>query len=362
MGIFSALAAEHFRQIIGASLAPQDFRQDVFPQDPDASRLYFQGLSDLRVFNAAMARDALQNAAQKEDSSPLIHSALSQAWSMLRENEKAKDEANAAVVRLPKGFPSAFDVPIRAEADEMNDKWDAAIELYKSLYNSYPERLDYGLKLASSQRNGTRPEDATVTLNDLAKLPKPLGDDSRILIERSRVLMDISDYRGSIQAAEAAARVAKQHKLQLVQANADLQLCYAYEQAGDVNAAQASCVEAQQMFIAARDNVTAGVALNDVATWLTDRGRFDEASKDYDAVISIHTAAGDQKDLSGALINRARVFTYQSRVAQAEEDLHRAIAIARSIGDKEDEATALIILATISQYKGSTSDASRQAG
>jgi tetratricopeptide (TPR) repeat protein len=365
VGIFSALAADHFRSLINTkintSLAAQDFGKDVFPLDPDASRLYFQGLADMRVFNAAQARDDVQEALHKEDSSPVIHSALSQAWSMLREDEKAKEQANAAVSRLPKGFPQDFDMSIRAGADEANENWDAAIELYKSLYNSHPERLDFGLKLAGAQRKGTKTQDAMTTLKGLAKLPKPLGNDPRILIEKSRLLMDTSDYRGSIQAAEAAETVAKQQKLQEVEATADLQLCYAYEQAGDVNAAQSSCIEAQQMFIAARNDVTAGVALNDIATWLTDRGRYEEAITDYDKVISIHDKAHDQLDLSGALINRGRVFAYQSRPAQAAADLQRAIGIARQIDDKEDEATALINLAWVSQYQGNTSEAAKQA-
>ena len=65
VGDFAKLAAEDFRQKIGTpGLVPQDLT-NVFPQDPDASRLYFQGLADMRVYNAAQARDELLAAAHQ---------------------------------------------------------------------------------------------------------------------------------------------------------------------------------------------------------------------------------------------------------------------------------------------------------
>jgi tetratricopeptide (TPR) repeat protein len=351
MGISAELAADKFRKTIGdASLVPQDFSK-VFPQDPDASRLYFEGVNNLRIFNAAKARDVLQDAVRKENSNPLIHSALAQAWSKLRRDKEAREEANAAVAAASQ-LPIEFNTGIQAAAAEMNKQWEKAVSLYQLLYKSYPERLDYGLDFASVQRRATKLPEAMATLNNLAKLPKPLGDDPRILIEKSRVLSDTSDYRGSVQAAEAAREAAKKKNFLLMQAYADFQLCYAYQQTGDVNAAQTSCIDAQQKFIASKDDVTANVVLNHIATWLTERQRYGEAIKDYDIVVSINDTAHDQKDLAGALINRARVFTYQNSFAPAVEDLNRAIKIAEAIDDKANEAIALIILASISQRHG----------
>ncbi len=358
--IFSAQVADRFRHDIAGSLAPQDFR-GIYPQDPEASRLYFEGLSEMRAFNASKAEESLQQAAAKEDTSPLIHAALSQAWSMLRYDQKAADEANAAVARLPKSFPLEFDSVIRAGAAEMNKQWPTAVSLYASLHNSYPERLDFGLKLASVQTEASTPKTALSTLDGLAKLPKPLGQDPRILIEKSRALMALSDYSGSIKAAEAASQTAKQKKFPVMEANADLQLCWAYQKTGDIDKARSACDQAQQTFRAFHDDVSAAVALNDIATWLTDRHRYADAEQAYDQVVSVHRNAHDQKDLAGALINRARVAILDGHPEQAVPDLARAVETAGKIQDKYDQAIALVHLAEISRENGKIEDMATQA-
>jgi tetratricopeptide (TPR) repeat protein len=364
MGEFAELAADHFRKIINATnLVPQDFG-DVFPRDRKASALYFEGVGDMRSFNAAKARDALQTAARNEDSSPMIHAALAQAWSMLREDAKAKDEANLARSLLPGDFPLEYGVLIQADAAEMNQQWDTALGFYTSLYKSSPERLDYGLKVASVQIKASQLGPALATLRGLADLPRPLGQDPRIHIEQSKALIAHADFRGGIQAADTARTMAKEKKLLVIQANADLQLCWAYQRAGEIDKASSACNEAQQTFRTFNDDVSAAVALNDIATWLTERDDryYDEAKHDYDEVIAIHENAHDQKDLAGALINRAKVSILQGHLTEAETDLKRARDIARSIpDDTDDEAIALINLANISRQRGQMEDVVKQA-
>ena len=359
--IFSAQAAERFRHTLaGGTLVPQDFRQ-VYPQDPDASRLYFEGLSELGTFNAEEALQSLQQAVGKEGSNPLIHWALAQTWSMLRHDQKAAAEANAAVSHLPKGFPLQFDSIIRAGAAEMNKQWQVALPLYASLWNSYPERLDFGLKLASVQTEASMPGAALTTLKTLAALPRPLGQDPRILIEESRALSALANYPGSIAAAEAALQAAKDRRFPVIGANANLQLCRAYQKAGNIDKAKNACEEAEQMFRAGRDDVSAAVALNGLATWLTDRQQYAAARQDYDKVVAIHEAAHNQKDLAGALINRARLATYENKPEEAKPDLRRAIEIAKPIEDKYDQAIAWVILAEISREGGDMDSALTQA-
>lgn len=361
IGNFAKLAAEEFREKIGnVGLVPQDLTK-VFPQDPDASRLYFQGLADMRVYNAAKARDELLDAAQKEDSSSMIHSALSQAWSMLRQDEKAKQEANLALSHLPDPFPLEYRTEIRASAAEMNKQWDLALPDYEDLSKSNPERLDLGLKFAFVQREAQQSDKELATLTLLSKLGPPLGKDPRISIEKARALIALSNFQGGIDAAESALAAANQKNFPVMQANANLQLCWAYLKVGKVDKASTSCDNAQQTFRSVKDFGSAAVALNGVANWLTETQRYKEARDAYDKVVAVQETAQDPLDLAGALLNRAKVSDLLEDLSPAETDLNRAIVVARSIQDTSDQARALDNLSVISQERGNMEAALKQA-
>ena len=74
-----------------------------------------------------------------------------------------------------------------------------------------------------------------------------------------------------------------------MKANAQLQLCWAHRNLGHVEEAYSACNGASQnLFAVFRDNVSAAVALNDLATWSSDRGKFPEAKALYDRVIQVN--------------------------------------------------------------------------
>src|SRR6267142_1908961 len=66
------------------------------PSDPEAARLYAEGLKKLRAFDALKARDLLEKAVRAEPKFPLSRSALAEVWSRLVYDQKAKDEAQKA--------------------------------------------------------------------------------------------------------------------------------------------------------------------------------------------------------------------------------------------------------------------------
>ena len=66
------------------------------PANQEATRLYAEGLSRLRQFEALKARDLLQQAATADPKHPLIRAALSEAWSGLGYDATARQEAQVA--------------------------------------------------------------------------------------------------------------------------------------------------------------------------------------------------------------------------------------------------------------------------
>jgi eukaryotic-like serine/threonine-protein kinase len=67
-----------------------------FPTNPEAARLYAEGLGKLRVLDSVAARDFLQEAVAAEPNFSLSHDALAAAWKGLGYDAKATEEARKA--------------------------------------------------------------------------------------------------------------------------------------------------------------------------------------------------------------------------------------------------------------------------
>ena len=327
--------------------------QNLYPVDPSASRLYFQALNRLRSFDAAAALTLLQQASEIDPNNVSIHWGLADAWSQLRHDKEAAQEAQkASTLAEGASLPREYVVLAQARAAEASKQWEAAIENYKSLYALFPSHLNYGLSLASVQIDGSKATDALATLNKLAKLPPPMGSDPRIEMTKAKGYGSLNDYASELRAAQLALQEAKNRNARLMQARAHLALCWANRNLGHLEEAYSSCNEAQNLFSVFGDNVSAAVALNDVATWLSDRGRLAEAKQLYDRVIQVNRAAGARKDLAGACVNVAIVLNRMGKPDEAEDYIKQALDAALPIADKNDEALARILRGEVLAKQG----------
>jgi len=335
--------------------------QNIFPADADARKWYFLGLDKLRSFDAPAASKLLQQAAEREPSNVAIHSALADAWAQMKLDPQAAKEAKiASELAEHSSLPLQYVVLAKARADEMDKHWDGAISNYETLFLRY-QRLDYGLQLASAQMEGSRASQALQTLAKLTQLPAPMGNDPRIQLTRAKAYGAMNDYKAQLDAAQTALQEATQRNSRMMQANAQLQLCWAHRNLGDVEEAYKSCNAAQNLFSVFGDNVSAAVALNDVATWLSDRGKYPEAKALYDRVIQVNLSAGAQKDYAGACVNAAKtVLRMGGKPEDAEAYIQNALSTADAIGDKSDEVLARIIYAEIRREQGRMDDAENE--
>jgi len=332
--------------------------QNLYPAVPQASRLYFQALDKLRSFDATTALSLLKKASDLDPNNVSIHWGLSDAWGQLKHDAEAAQEAQKASTLAEKSsLPQEYVVLAQARAAEMNKQWDVAIDDYKSLAALFPHHLNYGLSLASVQIEGSRATDALATLDKLAKLPQPMGTDPRIEMTRAKAYGTLNDYTSELRAAQAGLQEAQKRNARMMQARAQLELCWAHRNLGHVEEAYSACNEAQNLFSAFGDNVSAAVALNDIATWLSDRGQYAEAKKLYDRVIQVNQKAGAQKDLAGAYLNAARVLDLLGKPEDAEDYIKRALEAALPIGDKNDEALARILQGKMLARQGHPSEA-----
>jgi eukaryotic-like serine/threonine-protein kinase len=354
-------AASQIRDKLGsARLSDSELSelQNLYPADAEASQLYFQGLDKLRSFDAPTGLSLLKKAADRDPDNVSIHWGLSDAWAQLKHDPEAAQEAQkAATLAENAGLPQEYVVLAQARAAEMNKQWDAGVDDYKSLFRLFPQHLNYGLRLALVQIEGSKPTDGLATLDTLGKLPAPMGTDPRIEMAKARAYGTMGDYNSELRAAQASLQEAQRRNARMMQARAQLEMCWAHRNLGHVDEAFAACNEAQNLFSVFGDNVSAAVALNNVATWLFDRSRYVEAKQLYDRVIQVNQAAGAQKDLAGACVNAARTAARMGRPEEAQEYLKRALHAAGPIGDKYDEALARILGGVVLAEQGHLSDA-----
>ena len=122
----------------------------ALPSNPEAARLYAEGLQKLRLFDALAARDLLEKAITLDPSHAPTHSALAQAWSTLGYEDKARQQAKRALElsSQPSGQLSREErLLIEGRSHEILADLPAAIESYRALWQFFPDRVDYGLFL-----------------------------------------------------------------------------------------------------------------------------------------------------------------------------------------------------------------------
>jgi tetratricopeptide (TPR) repeat protein len=352
--MFAAVAANEFRQYLGPHPPSAQDYQNIFPSKTEARRLYFQGLANLRTFDARTAQETLQEAASIENESPLIHAALSDAWSMLRHDEQAAREAKRALELLSglTSYPLDYGLALKARAEETAHDWDSAIGDYGQLYGAHRERLDYGLKLANVQVRGAKLDEALTTINRLEGLGAPLGGDPRIQIVKSRAFQARADYKNAADSAERALQLATRENARIMQADALLELCWVHIKHGDSSEITNSCEKAKENFSVYGDEVSAAVALNAEANWLGEQGRYKDAKERFQQVVAINRKYGAQRDLAGALLNLANISIQQNRRDEAEPLLLESLQISRSIHEISDQANALINLSEVHRERG----------
>jgi tetratricopeptide (TPR) repeat protein len=382
------------RDKLGISpMSPTETREvrSLIPANQDASRLYAEGLSELRNFNPTSARDLLEKAVTEDPNFALAHSALADAWSALGYDAKAASEASKAL-NGSANLDREERLAIEGHYYLIDKQWPKAIETYRGLWAFAPDNPEYGLRLAQCQSSGGQPKEALNTVAALRKLPSPINDDPRIDLAEEAAARASSDSKRALAASLAAAEKGKARQSALLVAYAQLAQSRSYYGLGDLDRARQAAEEARRLFASAGDRSSEAAALHNIATVLSDKGDnagakamneqvlatcrnvgnqkcvadalngigiilkdqadFDGAQKQYRQSIAIRREIGDRSGEAVSLNNVAVVFYQQGQLANARKTYEQALAIARSIGEKRGIARALTNLGIVLQDQG----------
>ena len=371
----------------------------ALPLDPGAARLYAEGLAKLRSYDATTARDLLTKAVEAEPSSPLAHAALAQAWSQLGYDQRAVEEARIAF-DLSAGLVREQKLPIEARLAQAQKKWDEAATLYQTLWKSFPDELEYGLRVAQTQVAGGHAKDALATVDSLRRLPLPQGEDPRIDLAEADGAGAVSDYPRQKAAAVRAASKAQRLGARMILAQARIEEGSATENLEDSSSARPKYEEARTLYhqagdrrgeasalrhlggvqLGAGDNAAArliykqawetfreigdrrgeAAVLTDIVNldWL-QAGNLPLVASELEQIRALYQEIDDQAGSAWALNGMGTVAWDQGELSRSM-DLHRqALAIYRKIGKSDWEAWSLECIGDVFHSQGDLSAAQR---
>ena len=166
-----------------------------------------------------------------------------------------------------------------------------AAEIFKVLFDLYPDSLDYGLQLAKLQGESYQPDAALETIRQLRRLPSPARDDPGIDLREAFLLIPRDADAADRLYRSAATRASAQGK-KLVYARAKAALCSTNRQHLQ---APPECKEAYDAYLAAGNRDAAGHCLQLMAEANRQTGHDQEAIPLYEQAKLLFKEAGDRE-------------------------------------------------------------------
>lgn len=331
------------RERLGLSkVSPLEFQeiQASIPSNPEAIRLYSQGLAKLRSFDALSAQSLLSRAVAADPHYPLAHSALATVWLTLGYDSKAQQEAKLALDASDK-LSREDHLQVEALYYETSKNWPKAVETYSNLSNLFPDDLEYGLALARAQSSAGKGKDALNTLAALARVIARAKDDPRIDLAISEAAGSMEDDALRRDAGEHAAAKGIQQGAKLLVARARNSECRAYANLGENEKAKAECEEARQLFAEAGDRAGVARSLHNMAEVPLNQGDLISAEKLYREGLAILQEVGDEKAIGSQLDNLALISVKRGDFAAGRKLYDEALKASRRADDKLGIAMAI---------------------
>ena len=347
-------AGARLRQALGyVSPSPGRARsaRALQPSHPEALRLYSLGLERMRSYDAPRGLEALRQAAQADPRSAAIRSALSQALEMLGYDVRARDEAKTAL-ELSAGLPREERLGMQARLRALEQQWDRASEVYRSLWTFHPDNLEYGMQLAHALMRAGRGEDARKTIADLRRLPSPLGEDPRIDVLEARVARRLSDTAAQLAAAGAGLAKGRRSGEVLLVAQALVFQGDGLLIQGRTGPAVVAFQEARMLAAADGHPFILGMSLANLGVALQARGDLAGAEEAHREALAIAERLGSSLGMAAQLYQLGLLHQQRGELARAADLLERSLSWQVRNGDRLNEARTLDVLGLVLAARG----------
>lgn len=352
-------AGEHLREKLGIRAVTREEAAEVaiaLPSNSQTTKLFSAGLAKLRVFDTLAARDLLLRAVAAEPEYALSHAALASAWEQLGYDEKAQAEAKKAF-DLSSSLSRAERLLVEGRYRETSRDWGKAIEIYRALFDFFPDNLDYGLALTNSELMSNKWQDALATIAALRALPAPLRDDPRIDLAENDAARSLGDMRRAEAALGRAAEKAQAAGASLLLAKARREQAWLFENSGKQAEVEGAIREAKQLYVVANDRLGVAATATLEAIALERQADYLGARKKYEESLDIYRESGNKVSLSNEYDNLGDILFYLGDLEGARKNFGAALATYGEIGDQNGVALAQIGLGDILLARGKHSEA-----
>ena len=339
-------AGAKLREKLGVGAVPATEAPAVRSSQPvnqEAARLYAEGIASLRAYDALHARDLLEKAVVADPDYPLAHAALAAAFGALGYDEKAKIEAKKAF-DLSGKLSREDRLSIEASYREKSKEWEIAQELYRTLWNFFPDSLQYGYDLAMAQTFGGQPKDALATVEAMRRMAAPARDDPHIDQAELEAAANMGDFKRVQIVAAAAAQKGKNLGARRLVAQARLRECLAFRSLGQPAQAAAACEEGGRLYRDTGDRNGYAWALNNIGSLKESTDPAGE-NRDLQEALAIYRQIGQKHGEVAVLSNMANTLRTQSKYLEAIHVYEQVLPVCLEIGDRISEAIALTNMA-----------------
>ena len=309
----------------------------ALPESHDAARLYSEGLEKLHVFDALAAQDLLQKSILIEPGYSLSHAALATAWEELGYDDKAEAEAKTAL-KLSSNLPRPERLLVEGRYDEMSKNWESAINVYRALFEFFPDSLDYGLALAHAQIGGGKGTEALATIKALHQLPAPLSEDPRLDLAEAWASESVGDYKRDLNSAMKAVQKARAIGASLLLAQALADAGWAFDKLGQPDEAVATAEESKRLFAVAGDLRGVGLETNAIGITLFNKGDAAGARAKFEESLGIYRKLGSKMGVAGDLDDLGDVLMALGELNESRRSYEESLATYREIGHEDGVA------------------------
>jgi DNA-binding winged helix-turn-helix (wHTH) protein/tetratricopeptide (TPR) repeat protein/TolB-like protein len=347
-------AGEQLRAKLGVGTLTSTEAEETklaLPSNPEAARLYSDGLAKLRVYDDVVASDLFERTIRLQPDYSPAYSALASARRALGYDAEATSAARKAM-DLAGNLPQQARLQTEARYHEMKQDWTRAVEIYSRLQRSYPENLDYGLDLASAQLNMGNSAEAAATIAALRNLPPPERDDPRIDLTEAKIASDLANYKREQTLAVSAVGKSESSGARLLLARAKLLEGWALDNLGNFSSSIDAYAVAQRVFAESGNLRDSATALMDVSSVLAKQGDLAGATRRTEQALGVFRKTGDQASLAAALSNLGEIYGSEGELPKAEHLVREALTIFNKLNMKTKQDILTYNLAELLRLQG----------
>jgi len=333
--LVARVGVEVRRKLGAGQITPEDSEivEVSIPSDPQAARAYADALNRMRNYDTVDAKRLLEQVIKSQPHFALAHLTMARVWKDLGYQGRSKAESKLAF-DLSSALPRPERLSIEGAYDESIGERDKAIEVYKSLWNFYPDEIGPGVALVEAQIGAAQFKNAQATIDALRKLPASGMEDIQIDIDEARVAQGEGNFKREIEITRRNLERARALDARTLEADMLATQSRPLEMLGDLQGGQKACEQARDIYTAMGDLGHASRAETCAANMLADEGDNASARRMYEHALAVCEKIGDLSGQAVNLHNIAVVLRDQGEVLQAKKMIEASLAIDRETGDR----------------------------